>query len=584
MMDRGFSFLVILLMLFTAIQTKAQSSEKKRIISATILGKDTEKSLPFTTIYNKRLATGTASNLEGYFVLPNNRLGDTIIISYLGYQDEEIIVTKDFPDIIYLNPRSSVLDQIVVVADDDYLYDLVSKLRKNKKTKSKHSKTYFFLETEINNTPIEIIESYYNGKYSNLGIDKLNIKKGRIGLKPVQNRYYRSTESSKLFSIHDVFARSNLFPANPLSIKKKDFRNHYELDLKHSFIKDETKIFVIDFYPKNEKGKLFSGTIWLDNKNNKLIKISLKINDARIHPFVPIGYNTIEGIDMNITKVYKEIDGQQFINNIDFAYNVHYKDKTGNLILATTKAFTKAYDYTEKFTLPKFDFSTHYHEDYRNITATQYDSLYWNRTTEFRFYDRLEEVDNFMVENKIDNRLLFPTTKRDSLLSQLQFPYILWDENRFTMSQVDEEKLTRAKSSIPFEVDRYNLNVKLYLDMNTVQDTTIYQLCSILDPVDSYYYFTITPTDLVFMNIYFDIMEVQKRKFETELRLIKHIKREQVEKLYEVHMNEFGQTIESYITKTKRGKNKRELEKWNQYIIQNLNVDNLKYFKIDEDR
>ena len=128
------------------------------------------------------------------------------------------------PKRISLSPLSTLLDEVVVIADSDYLYDIVTKLRKNKRTKRKTSKTYFFLETLLYDERIEIIESYYNGEYSNLGIDELNIKKGRIGLKPVKDRYFRSTESSKLFSMHDLFTKSKLFPDNPLSIKKKDLK------------------------------------------------------------------------------------------------------------------------------------------------------------------------------------------------------------------------------------------------------------------------------------------------------------------------------------------------------------------------
>lgn len=583
-MDRILAFKVFLLLMCIPALSLTQSESENIEIAATIFGEDINSQLPFATVFNKQSSNGTASNLEGYFVLPNNQQGDTIVISYLGYENKEIVITGNFPKTIRLTPITSMLDQVVVVADDDYLYDFVSKLRKKKRTKTRNSKTYFFLETKINDASVEIIESYYNGKYSNLGIRELNIKKGRIGLKPLNHRYYRSTESSKLFSIHDVFAKSKLFPANPLSIKKKELKKRYELDLSHSFIKEGSKILVVEFYPKKDRRDLFSGTIWLDQTNNKLIKISLRIKDSELHPFVPIGFNTIQGIDMEITKSYENIGGQQFINTIDFAYNVSYTDKSGNDIVATTKAFTKAYDYSAEFHLPKFDFTTHYHEDYRNITAIQYDSVFWNRTTEFRFYDRLEEIQNFMVENKIDNRILYPVNKQDSLNSQLQFPYILWDENRFKMSQANEETISLSKRSTPFEINRFNFNVKLYLDINKVQDSLIYQLCSILDPVDSYYYFYMSPIDLMFMNIYFDLMEVQKRKFEAELKRLKNPDRTLIEELYDEHMIQFEKTISLYISKTNRGKNTKEIEKWNQYIIEHLNINNIDYFAIEKEK
>jgi carboxypeptidase-like protein len=570
--------------LLTLIQVTlgfAQLKNQLVTLKANVFEKNTNKVLPFATIFNRQQSTGTASNLDGYFELPNNRIGDTIVISYLGYEDKVFIISQDMPKEISLSPLSALLDEVVVIADSDYLYDIISKVKKNKKTKSKKSKTYFFLETLLYNEPIEIIESYYNGEYSNLGIDELNIKKGRIGLKPVNNRYFRSTESSRLFSMHDLFAKSKLFPECPLFAKKKNLKRDYTLRLNHTFNEGQSKIYVIDFMPKNERTDLFRGTVWIDQKNNRLIKVSLNAPNSFIHPFVPIGFNTIQKVDMEITKSYETIDGEQFVNTINFNYNVSYLDKWGNEVEATTKAFTKAYDYKNEFRLPNFEFTKHFHEDYRNITVAPYDSAFWNQTSEFRFYDRIQEVERFILENKIENSVIHPESKKDSLHSQLQFPYISWNENRFKMRQAPVNVIEKSKSSKAFEIDRYNLSVQLYLDVNRVHDSLIYQLCPILDPVSSYYHFYMTDSDRAFMNMYFDLLEIQKRELELEISLSQNLSEELITELYLKHLKEFDENCRLFIDETDRGKNLKRMEVWNAYILESLNIDNLKQFNIN---
>ncbi len=573
--------IITLLILIQTTYVFTQVKNQHFTLKAHIIEENTDKVLPFATIFNKQQSNGTASNSEGYFELPNNQLGDTIVVSYLGYKEKVLIVSQEIPKKISLVPHSALLNEVVVRADNDYLYNIVTNVRKNKKTKFKTSKTYFFLETLLYNEPVEIIESYYNGGYSNLGINELNIKKGRIGLKPVNNRYFRSTESSTLFSMHDLFAKSNLFPESPLSINKKELKRDYALKLNHTFNENQSKIYVIDFIPKNEKNGLFRGSVWIDQKNNRLIKTILTSENSTIHPFVPIGFNTIRNVDMEITKSYETIDGEQFINTIDFNYNVSYFDKWGNEVKATTKAFTKAYDYRNEFKLPYFEFTRHFHEDYRNITVAPYDSVFWNQTSEFRFYDRIQEIENFILENKISKGVMHPASKKDSLHSQLQFPYISWNKIRFKMRQAPPSVIEKSKRTKSFEIDRFNISVKLYLDINKINDSIIYQVCSILDPVASYYHFNMTDKDRAFMNMYFDLMEVRKRKFEYELSLSKNLNEELIVELYHKHLNAFDTECKLFIAETNRGKNIKKMEKWNDYILESLNINNLKYFKID---
>ncbi|MFK8165444.1 MAG: carboxypeptidase-like regulatory domain-containing protein [Lewinella sp.] len=571
-----------LLLVFFSFQLAicvAQISSSSILLSATVLAAEEGQPLPYANIYNKRLQTGTATNLNGYFELPNNRIGDTVEVSYLGYISRQIVIAPQMPETIGLNRSNDLLGEVVVTAQDDYLYDLVGEARKNNKTIPKTSKTYFYLETFLLEEPVEIIEAYYNGTYLDYGIEDLKYKKGRIGLRPVNRRYFSSTESSLLFSKHDVFSKSYLFPDNPLCLRKGALKRRYDLQLRNRFNDSGSKIYVVDFQPRRVED-LFSGTLWIDQSEKRIIKISLKISDSKKHPFTPIGYNTIQDVDMEITRSYTEIDQQLYLSTIDFNYSVAYVDTLGTKQEAKTSAYSKAYDYNQTFNLPYFKFTKAFHKDYRNITVSDYDALFWNKTTEFRFYDRLEETEQFIQENRLENNVIY--SGRDTKQQQLQWPYIRWTEERFKMSEAPVSKIEPPLYISRYRTNWYNLDVKLFLDVNFLGDSMTFQLMAILDPIDTYYYFYLKNNDHAFMNMYFDLMEIQQRQLRAELLLLSHPTKEELDQLYEKHVAEYDKKARTFVSETKRGANLNNMEKWNDYIYNHLQVDNLKLFSLEE--
>lgn len=568
----------LILFFFHLMVAHAQIENQEYKIKAKVFDKNTNEVLPYANVFNQQQLFGTATNLEGYFELPNNHIGDTVVISYLGYKEEKIVIGYEAIMDIKLVPNTSTLSNVVVTANSDYLYDLIAKVRNSRRSRIRTAKTYFYLETFLNNEQAEVIESYYNGSYSNYCIDELQYKKGRIGVKTIKNRHFKSTESSRLFSIHDFFAKSDFFPNNPLNFSKKMLLKSYSLKLEYTYKDRGAKIHVISFEPKKRETDFFSGTIWVDSDQKQLIKINLKIRNATLHPFAIIGKNNIEQVDIAITKYYQSIQGKQYVDKIHFNYGLTYLDRSKNKISVNTKAFIKAYDYQAQFTLPYFKFTRHYHEDYRNLTASSYDSVFWNKNTEFRFYDRKEQIERFVKDNFFDNKQVFPQAAITAHQFQLQFPYIQWSKERIKMGQASKERIAYAMQ-YNFEVDRFNFNTKLYFDINKVQDSLIFQLVSIFDPLKSFYYFEIKKEDHAFINMYFDLLEIQRRELEVDLLKLTKPTIEKMTTLYQEHLEKYVDVCKLFVEETNRGYNIEKMKKWNNYIFDILEVDNFEFFK-----
>ena len=551
-------------------------------IKAIVIDKETTTPLPYATIFNRQQLTGTATNENGYFELPACKLGDTLLISYLGYEKYIYVVSNPSPQTIALAPNTLFIDEITITADDNYLYDMVSKVSKNKRTKSKTAKTYFYLESELLDSQVEIIEAYYNGEYTDHTIEELHIKKGRIASRPFDNKYFLSAESSKLFSMHNLFERRKDFPINPFSLGKRALKKKYFLDLIEKYKQGDSEIYVITYKPRNTNNNAFQGTIWIDRNRKELKKIHLSITDTAIHPFIPwpSKENEILQVDMDITKTYSTIDSEAFLDGIDFIYNFKYLDRLKQEVSVKTQAYLKPYDYNASFSIPMFDFSKQLFglEDYRDMSVAPYDSIFWNNVNEFRLFEKINMVDSFMEDNYMSGGKLI-TAESDEKL-QLEFPYLIWNKDRIEMKEAPPKVITRSMKTKEYEADRYHLNIKLYMDCNTISDFYNCQTVAILDPVDSYFHFYMTNTELAFINMNFDLMEIQRRKLEEEINSLTQEDLEKRKELHNKNIKAYQDLRKQFVRETNRGKKYTAMKKWNLYILDQLEVDNFKVFDL----
>ncbi len=100
--------------LFVALVLPFGLAMGQNSIKGTIKDATTLEGIIGATISVKNTNTGTITDFDGNFQLDVNQ-GSILIISYVGYQSKEIIVTADRDYEILINSESVLLDQIVVV-------------------------------------------------------------------------------------------------------------------------------------------------------------------------------------------------------------------------------------------------------------------------------------------------------------------------------------------------------------------------------------------------------------------------------------------------------------------------------------
>ncbi|MEO0468314.1 MAG: carboxypeptidase-like regulatory domain-containing protein [Bacteroidota bacterium] len=552
-------------------------------IRGSVSDAETGEPLAYATLIHVPSGRGTATNNQGAFVMPYAREGDSIRISYIGFETQWFVVSSRSVVAIQLRPQSTTLDEVVINPDDnDFLYNLVIKAKKNGNRAQRTAKTYFFLETLLDGEHSEMIEAYFNGQFNGYQVENLSMKKGRVGMKAVNGRFFISTESSRAFILHNPFLHKSFYPDNPLVFSKRSMKKHYDLAIEQIYNEKGAKIYVVDCQPREDTLGLFRTKLWIDLTHEQIVKTRFSIKGTNRHPFEMIGYQRAKQVDMDFSRTYEQVGEELRLSSVDFTYKVGYQAEGEKLYEAFTRAYLKVYDYEVPFQLPFFNFSTSPFKDYRDITVAPYDDTFWEKIDEFRFYDRTEEVNAFMRDHRLSNDFNnLSIEERDH--QQLGFSYVSWRPDRILMRDPDPRLLAQYPPVDGLETDRYALNIKLYLDASFIHGSLVYQLNTIIDPVSSKYHFVMDGADHAFVNMSMDLMEIQKRKLEKALKKKRPKTMQEVQALYQEHLEKYAFQNRIFQMEVLRGRNRTRMKKWNVIIKDELGVDNLSYFSLEED-
>lgn len=540
------------------------------------------KAVPFVSISKSRDRKGTISDFEGNFILENVHPGDTIHFSSVGFERQYFTAQRNTtPIVFYMHRAAQIIDEVVVLADNSILYDLVYAVKKSVSNNKHQSKTYFELETYYDQQQLELFQGYYNGTYQSYNTIELDMKTGRFALAPIEKRLFASTETSKAFCLHTLQNSNQYFPVSPFELSKRRLRKDYSLLLNSKYMDaDGRTIYIISFKPRAPSGDFFSGQVWIDSTENQIHKVKLEVSGANVYPFLPLWpKHELNDVNMQITKAFTSQDGDMVLASSDFNYSLNYLSNTDSSISISTRAVLYPYNYSSSFQRPFFEFQQTSHSDYRRIQMLPYYKRFWACEDEFQLTNNKQQ--NNFVENEatIKTYNLFSS---DTLFSYNFFenPYVTWNGNRILFKGLSADSATYYDKTGQINTNRYRLYVQLYADINSLCDTVEVITKTVFDPYVSYYHFETTKESQAFINIYFDLMELERRKLAQKLELVKG-DRNAVEKVYAAALAEANEMSETYFKEMQRGTNLSALKKWNEHICLTLGIDNMYLFGIE---
>ncbi len=585
---------VILFMLFTLISLTAQSQQQEKKIAGQLLTADSLTFIPYVSIKNLTLKQATISNEEGYFQLPVFDENDSIVIASFEYETVRFKVENlNTFFLIYLEPKTKKLDAVTVrPQNQDPLIKLLLSVKNTPQTTTQTAKSYFYLRTYQDTNQIELIEGYYNLTYKGYDITDINLKAGRLGLTAVNDRYFSSHNSVKAIVEMKLLQESDLFMFTPLTINRKKIGEQFHLQLQDRFADENgDSIAVIRYTPKFEDSENFSGTIWLNESQRTAMKIVMECENCKKHPFKPIFplTDSIANINLRITKTFQDQRGRSTFEHVDLAYSLDYfsrknTDHARNYSIISN-AVLFVYDAKHPFVLPYFEIDADL-SDYLKINAYTYNPFFWNNKNEFSMNQ--QEIENqryFSSPTTLTNSDFFKTFNNDTLrnsnlirkkgISESQFVH--WSPDRIVWRDLRKDSLSLNATSAII-ANRYNLEVQFYFDWNNYQDSVNVLTDVIFDPYKSYYHLPIDAYTTCFINMYFDLCEIQRRELQKKFN---HLNKKNVSAYFEcfyAFQTSAEKERQRFLLEIDRGTNERNLLKWNRYIYEQLNINNVQIF------
>ncbi len=589
--------LTLLLVFFFVFCSGFAQQDSVRIIEGRLQDEVSKQSIPFVRVYNKTLKQGTITSETGYFRIAISSVYDSVEIKCIGYRP--LILKLNLQQAFYsvdLEPNAKDLAEVEVKpVSDDYLFDLLQKSAKHKKT-TETAKSYCMLTSFYDTTQIELVEAYYNLNMKGYDIQSLELKAGRLALQTFDDRYFTSQAGSYTISQLKMYDENEFFPQTPLNLNFREAKKLFRLEQSAAYRDDKMdSIYVIHYRPKSNSAKNFEGKIWYNLRTSNIEKITMRCIACENHPFLPLfPTDSIKQVDLNITKTFSAEDGNPLFNHVDFEYKVDYVSRPGKQEEARfsirTKAVLYAFDTEEKFALPKFEFKEGVN-DYRKINAFPYNDFFWKNNNEFdvneqnnrnqAFFDHPRSMTNalFFKSYNSDWKIRNPKEKNRNYF---EHPYIHWSTNRVFL----REMLPDSTLKFNLQTEKslmYNLNVQTFMDVNSYADSLDILTETVFDPYETFYYLPIDVYANCFINMYFDLCELQRRKLVKELNVLKDHSVESLNAAYDNFMLAAQKERELFLKEVDRGTVKKTMEKWNAYIQKEIGIDNITLFELKFD-
>lgn len=598
----------------------------KNVVQGVVKDSQTKEPLGYCNVAIKGTNKGAITNIEGAFSITVDVTKDVLLFSYLGYEAQTVeasVLLKKHD--IYLKKKEVILKEVVIHSNDDYLYDIMDKCRKKlKENKAERTaKVYFGLETRLKllggeylidsnwidlnfdtnqlneEKPVELLECLYNADIEGDKVKELGFKNGRMALASNDN-YFMNMGTSTAISELSLTKDNQMYPIIPFQFNKRAMDRNFIVE--SGFF--DGKVYQIKFYPKNKNKSAFCGEAWIDGNNFNLIKIHLKAENTEVHPFLPnFPRDTIKDVTLDISNTYKTESELSFPDNFVVEYKINYLSRKDTSFLEKkrlnsvikSKSIMYFYDYDKPFILPYFDYTENLfgRDDSYRISFVPYNETLWNsenivlqtekQKKEYGILSNSGQLKNYRQGNYSSGYLSnLPGHYLGTGHFAFYYPY--WDSlKRVIPSRTGENFNTYSKEKINSSIrnDLYKLNVQIMLDIVETRDSLVCKSYTVFDNEKSFYHLPTNYYTNAFLNIYFDFCEIERRKMQQKLDGGNY-NLAQINEIYNQAIENLNSISDKFFKEVNVGENEKMLKKWNDYVFEKLNIDNMKMVENSE--
>lgn len=544
-------------------------------IRARVVDSLTSLPLPFVKVANLKTKKAVLSDVDGWFEWPDT-LTTALQFSSPGYK------TREFPaaaildsNLVRLPENAESLEEYILLADDQFLYELMGSVFTRRDSTKAEAKTYFQLSTFLNGTQVELIESYYNGRYENYNIRSLQYKEGRSAVAMENNTSFFSQETASAVLQLQLDRENEFLPAVPFAYPARRMKKHFSTVLNKITKSDQGHtIYIISFDPVSNPQNYFSGTAWIDSNDRVLQRLVLRCENTTVHPFLPLWQeDSILSVSFDLNYVF----GPRAIDHVYFDYALTYQNRNKQRYSVQSNVLVYPYAYGDHFLPPVFDSPGTRYSDHRKLIAYPFNRQFWE--TAERPVSMEEALRNEFFFN--DPAILMNS---EGIVDSGYFtngvyesPYTPWQPRRIGFLRLPQQQKELSMFSIRPNTLLYNLSGKIYADIHTWNGKTLVLSRTLLDPYETFYSLPVDNTTNCFLNLYLDLIEIERRKFEQQLSERDHTPEEALALLAATNEKAKAMTAR-FLKEVAHGSNYRGMEKWNAFVLQSLGIDNFKFF------
>ncbi len=570
-------------------------------IQLTVKDADTQEPLMFCNVIIKGASRGGITNEDGQINLNINSLQDTVVISYLGYKSKSVQATQlKNNNQIFLKSSILSINEVYVIPDNDYLYDILKKCRKTilRNHQKTQAKSYYCLEIQLKNRPLEFLESYYNANLKGNQLEKLKFKNGRFALLPVDSNGFFAINLTNLMSEINMTKNIGRLPYLPLQLKRNKIKKLFKLKIKAIY----DNMYHLSFEPRSDKYECFSGELWINKSTFELLKIKYKVENAQKKAIKPISESdSLSNVLFSITNVYKKTKENMVLEYIDFYCRFNYKRASDSVPFSINqieepieiRSTIYCYDYGTSFILPYLDYDENITE-IAKIFIIPYHKEFWKEnnkivlSTEQKktlgIFKQLGAINNYASYSldQHNGRKFYNSElkKTDYNNGYTKGHMAFWSSKKRIILPLNRSKQVNYKEYSPTIInqtikrDLFRLEAQILLDITFLQGRLITRSFTVFDADKSAYHLPEYTYTRAFLNIFLDICEIERQKMQAQLDEHFFTKKE-IDSIYQKTLKEMNNITEKYISEVNLGKNVSALMHWNTYVLKHLGIDNI---------
>lgn len=309
--------------------------------SGKVIDKETQKAIPFASIFKKGTSIGTVSNLDGEFELKiqGTSKEGSIGVSYIGYKSyiSPITSLKENGNIVRLEPSPIPLKEVVIRTKDplDLINGAVKNIPENYSTDPFMLTSFYRESIKQNRNYVSVSEGIldvYKSSYNNdVDIDRIKVFKGRksMDVKKMDTVIVKLQGGPTTSFLLDIVK-------NPSALLEKDFMKFYTYEFGGLIEINDRQTYVISFEQRdNVEYPLYSGKLYLDAENLAFAAMEFRLSEKGIDRAVSAMVKKrpatmkIDITGSNYLISYREMDGKWYFNYVrsELMFKCRWKKK-----------------------------------------------------------------------------------------------------------------------------------------------------------------------------------------------------------------------------------------------------------------